>query len=42
MIALGRIARPEQVAPSYLYLLSPAASHITGETLMVDGGEVMA
>ena len=42
VIALGRIARPEQVAPSYLYLLSPAASHITGETLMVDGGEVMA
>jgi NAD(P)-dependent dehydrogenase (short-subunit alcohol dehydrogenase family) len=42
VIALGRIARAEQVAPSYLYLLSPAASHITGECIMVDGGEVMA
>jgi NAD(P)-dependent dehydrogenase (short-subunit alcohol dehydrogenase family) len=42
LVALGRIATPEQVAPSYLYLLSPAASHITGECLMVDGGEVMA
>ncbi len=40
-ISLGRIAQPEQIAPSYLYLLSPAASHITGETLMIDGGEVM-
>lgn len=42
VIALGRIAEPEQIAPSYLYLLSPAASHITGETLMIDGGEVMS
>jgi NAD(P)-dependent dehydrogenase (short-subunit alcohol dehydrogenase family) len=42
VIPLGRIGQPAQIAPSYLYLLSEAASHITGECLMVDGGEVMA
>jgi len=37
-IPLGRIGTPVDVAGPVLFLASPAASLITGETLMVDGG----
>ena len=37
-IPLGRIGTPEEVAAPVVFLASPAASLITGETLMVDGG----
>ena len=37
-IPLGRIGSPAEVAGPVLFLASPAASLITGETLMVDGG----
>lgn len=37
-IPLGRIGNPVEVAGPVLFLASPAASLITGETLMVDGG----
>jgi NAD(P)-dependent dehydrogenase (short-subunit alcohol dehydrogenase family) len=37
-IPLGRIGNPREVAGPVLFLASPAASLITGETLMVDGG----
>ena len=33
-----RPARPEDIAHAALFLLSPQASHITGQTLVVDGG----
>ena len=35
---LGRLAEPEEVAGVVLFLLSDAASMITGHTLPVDGG----
>ncbi|HET9914506.1 MAG TPA: SDR family oxidoreductase [Anaerolineales bacterium] len=37
-IPLGRIGTPEEVAEPVVFLASPAASLITGETLMIDGG----
>ncbi|HEX2996500.1 MAG TPA: SDR family oxidoreductase [Anaerolineales bacterium] len=37
-IPLGRIGTPEEVAVPVVFLASPAASLITGETLMIDGG----
>ncbi|HTQ66441.1 MAG TPA: SDR family oxidoreductase [Puia sp.] len=37
-IILGRIGEPKDVANAVLFLASPAASLITGTTLMVDGG----
>lgn len=35
---LGRTGQPQDVASAILFLCSPAAAYITGETLMVDGG----
>lgn len=37
-VPLGRIATPEDIADSVAFLLSPAAAHITGHALPVDGG----
>jgi 3-oxoacyl-[acyl-carrier protein] reductase len=37
-IPLGRIADPEEYGRVAAFLLSPAASYITGTTLLVDGG----
>jgi len=37
-IVLGKIGEPKDVANAVLFLASPAASMITGTTLMVDGG----
>ena len=35
---LGKLARPEDVAEAVIFLASDGAGHITGQTLVVDGG----
>lgn len=40
-IPLGHVGEPQDVAKAVLFLVSPAASYITGQTLCVDGGMEM-
>ncbi len=41
MIPMGRLAQPSDIAPVVVFLVSPAASYITGQTIHVNGGMVM-
>lgn len=36
---LGQLAEPEDIAQAALYLASAAAKHVTGQVLVVDGGQ---
>ena len=40
-VPLGRIAQPEDIVGPILFLLSDAASYITGQTLHINGGALM-
>jgi NAD(P)-dependent dehydrogenase (short-subunit alcohol dehydrogenase family) len=37
-IPLGRVGTPEEVAWPIVFLVSPAASYITGQSIVIDGG----
>jgi NAD(P)-dependent dehydrogenase (short-subunit alcohol dehydrogenase family) len=38
---LDRIGEPEDVASAILFMASEAARHVTGQVLVVDGGETI-
>jgi NAD(P)-dependent dehydrogenase (short-subunit alcohol dehydrogenase family) len=40
-IPLGRFGQPRDVADSVLFLASDAASYVTGQTIVVDGGQTL-
>jgi NAD(P)-dependent dehydrogenase (short-subunit alcohol dehydrogenase family) len=39
---VGRIGEPDDIARAVLYLVDPAASYVTGQSLVVDGGRYMS
>jgi 3-oxoacyl-[acyl-carrier protein] reductase len=41
MVPMGRIAVPQDVSDPILFLISPAAGYITGQTLPINGGTYM-
>jgi 3-oxoacyl-[acyl-carrier protein] reductase len=41
MIPLGRTGKSEEVADVIVFLASPAARYITGETIEINGGQLM-
>jgi NAD(P)-dependent dehydrogenase (short-subunit alcohol dehydrogenase family) len=38
---LGRMAEPEDIADVVLFLVTDAARYITGQTIHVNGGQIM-
>lgn len=40
-VLLGRPGRPEEIAPSYVFLASEDASYMTGQVLHPNGGEIV-
>ena len=39
---LGRIAHPDEIAALAIWLCSDAASYVSGETVLIDGGATIA
>jgi NAD(P)-dependent dehydrogenase (short-subunit alcohol dehydrogenase family) len=42
MVPLGRVLTPEEVARMVAYVVGPDAGHLTGQALVLDGGETIA
>jgi NAD(P)-dependent dehydrogenase (short-subunit alcohol dehydrogenase family) len=42
IVPLGRLGEPPDIGPAVAFLVSDAARWITGETLVVDGGQMLA
>jgi 3-oxoacyl-[acyl-carrier protein] reductase len=40
-IPFGRLGHPEEVARVVLFLVSPLANWVTGQTIAVDGGQLL-
>jgi 3-oxoacyl-[acyl-carrier protein] reductase len=40
-IPFGRLGTPEEVAEVVMFLASPAARWVTGQTIIVDGGQML-
>jgi 3-oxoacyl-[acyl-carrier protein] reductase len=40
-IPMGRLGTPEDMAGACLFLASPLASYIAGQTIVVDGGRML-
>lgn len=40
-IPIGRLGRPEDVAPLAVFLASSASAYVTGQTFVVDGGQLL-
>ena len=42
VIAMGRLGEPEDIGRAVLFLASEASSYITGDNLVIDGGQMVA
>jgi NAD(P)-dependent dehydrogenase (short-subunit alcohol dehydrogenase family) len=42
VIPLGRLGEPTEIAPVIVFLLGDGASYLTGQVIVIDGGELMS